>query len=170
MRAALIIGAVAGYGLWTYFTKLRQLNDVRAYHDKAVPYYPQLSTARLDEFATHDLWTHGRAVAAMKEFSRLYQESYLGDTEAATLLRRMQEMRATAMREMHALRLWIPNDLGKDRRMLACIEETDAAMVTALREVADRRGTQGIEPYAGRLRFWDDKEGITVRASNDVWV
>ena len=163
MVAAMMLG---GYGVWWYYTKVQTMNDVRAYQDTPVMYQPVLSTARLDEFQTYDPVSHTRALQSMREFSRLYQESFLADADALDILARMHTMRSQTTRELHALRHWLPNDLALDRRLLACIEETDSAMVTALREVSDRRDVRGYDPVLGRARFQDD---LGVRAIDDEW-
>ena len=70
------------------------------------------------------------------------------------------------MRHLHALKEWLPNDLRLSRRLIAYTDEIDAMMVTSIREVSSRRGIEGVEPQAGRLRLADD---LGVRAADDVW-
>lgn len=165
-RLKVVIGCAVAYGLWRYFKATQALHDVRAYQETKVPYYPHLSTSRLDEFVQYDGWSHSQAVASMEEFSRLYQESFLADSPAKTIVCRLQSSRARCMRHLYALKDWLPNDVRLMRRLIACAEETDAAMATAIEEVSRRRGVEGLEPHAGRLRFWDQ---LGVRASNDSW-
>jgi hypothetical protein len=166
MRIMLGVTLVLAVGLYKYFQSVSALHDVRAYHDADIPYFPHLSTARLDEFATYDRWTHGNAVVAMREFSRLYQETFLADADPERMMCRMQAARATAMKELYGLRMWLPNDASKSRRLATYANEIDATMATILREVATRRGVHGIEPHAGRLRVSDD---LGVHPVDDVW-
>jgi hypothetical protein len=161
--------ALAAVALWWYFDRLRRSNDVRdLLATTAVRFEPRLSEVRMREFADTDRLTHGAAVDAMREFSRLYQESFVPTyaRSAASLVTRMQDWRAVFVREMHALRMWLPNDLPKERRLLAAIEETDAAMELAVQDVSGRlKGTALLRPYVGRQRLF----GGGVRAADDTW-
>lgn len=165
IKAALAV--IAAYVAWKYYGQVRQMHDVRSYQETEIPHAPAISTARLSEFEQYDRWTHGNAIAAIKEFSRLYQESFLGDADAANVLCRMQTMRAKTTKELYGLKMWIPNDVHQHRRILAAIEEIDAMMAATLREASERRGIRGIEPHAGRLRPQDDLGGV--RPADDTW-
>jgi hypothetical protein len=157
-----LAGGAALVGAWHYVTWARRAHDVRSYHDAHVPYHPHLSTARLEAYAVYDRWTHGNAVEAMREFSRLYQESFLQDADPYDLADRMHARRIVTSREIHALRLWLPNDLPKERQLIAYAEEIDATMRAAVEEMYQRRDVRGFNPHVG-----DVPPGV--RAANDVW-
>jgi len=163
MAFVFVASGLALLGAWHYVVSTRRAHDVRAYHDARVPYHPQLSTARLDAFAIYDRWTHGNAVRAMHEFSRLYQESFLHESDPFDLADQMHAQRIATSRELHALRLWLPNDLAKERQLIAYAEEIDASMRAALDEMYLRRDVRGFNPHAG------DDTPTGTKAATDVW-
>lgn len=157
--ALLLLAALAWYA-WTR----RHLVDPRT---ASIRTLPALSERRLVEFAALDPVCASGATDAMREFSRLYQESFLVDAEPCRVARRMHDARAAFAREANGLRLWLPNDAPAERRLVAFAEETDATMAHMLADVAHRRDVRGMEPRAGRLRFQDH---LGVRAVDDEWI
>ena len=159
---ALALLAVLGLGAWA-FRYLRRLNDPLDYLSLSVAYEPQLSIARFEGLRQYDALTYDDAMAAMREFSRQYQASFLAETDPAEVVRGMARARSKMHANFHTLRQWLPNDLPRERRVLAGIEETDARMALAMRDVAKRYPSVALLHGAGILA------DPSVKAAHDLW-
>lgn len=111
----------------------------------------------------YDPMSYDNGIAAISEFSRTYQSSFLAEMDPANVVRAMFLARRSMSREFHALRSWLPNDAALERRLLAGIEETDVAMAMAMADVATRFPCVKLYYGAGILPH------PTVRAHDDTW-
>ena len=141
-----------------------RLNDPMDYASLGVPYEPRLSLARFRDLRHYDPVSYDNGVAAISEFSREYQSSFLAESDPAKVVRLMTRTRRAMHREFHALRHWLPNDARLERRLLAGIEETDAAMAIGLADVAARYPCVKLYLGAGIVTH------PTLRASDDTWM
>lgn len=143
---------------------VRRSNDPLDYASLAVHHEPRISIARFIGLDVYDRISHASGIASITEFSRVYQSSFLAETDAMTVLRDMSRCRLKMHREFHALRLWLPNDAALEHRILAGIEETDAAMALAMKDVTARFPNTKLAFGAGVLGH------PTLRSDTDVWV
>jgi hypothetical protein len=125
-------------GMAWMFWHVRRLNDPLDYASLDVGYQPRFSTARFDGLRKYDPITYDAGFAALSEFSRVYQSSFVEEVRPEVVVKHLASCRNVARKEFHALRRWLPNDLPLNRRLLAGIEETDAAMAVAMADIADR--------------------------------
>jgi hypothetical protein len=132
---AALVAVSIGYHV---FRHVKRRNDPMDYAALDVPYHPQLSTTRFDGLRKYDPVTYDSGIAAMKEFSRQYQSSFLAEVDPTHIVKKMTSSRKKMQREFHALQKWLPNDVHLERNVLAGIEETDARMAHALADVAAR--------------------------------
>jgi hypothetical protein len=163
MLKIFMAGAGVALGAWAYAVSKRA-NDPLEVASTQVDHEPRISTARFEGLDAIDPVTHGAGVAAIREFSRHYQASFLAESDPAEVLRQMSLARRRMQREFHALRMWLPNDAAANRRVVAGIEETDAAMALAMAEVAARFPRLRLAFGAGILQH------PTLRAADDVWL
>lgn len=153
VRSVIAAAAAAAVVAWAWTSR----DDPRGIGGE---FAPRISLVRLAEFEGVDPLAHAAAVAHARDFSRVYQDSFAGDTDARRQARMLHRARRRCAAEMHGLRMCLPNDLNAERRLLHCIEETDAVMAAALAELADRR------PEACVM----SPPGPEVRGAEDVWV
>lgn len=154
--------ALVGLGLAWMFSYVRRQNDPQDYASIG-GHQPRFSVARFDAMRQYDSITYDAGFGALSEFSRVYQSSFLDGVEPETIVRQLAVCRNTARKEFHALRRWLPNDIALDRRLLAGIEETDAAMALAMKDLADRFPAIRLQFGAGILVH------PTLRAADDVF-
>jgi hypothetical protein len=156
---ALVLVIFLGYHI---FRQVKRRNDPMDYAALDVPYQPQLSTTRFEGLRKYDPVTYDSGIAAMKEFSRQYQSSFLAEVDPTHIVKKMTSSRKKMQREFHALQKWLPNDLHLERNLLAGIDETDARMAQALADVADRFAHVKLMYTAGQAVS-------VVRAADDDW-
>lgn len=161
MHPAAVIGLVAGIA-WTAWY-VRRLNDPMDYLSLHVGYQPRFSMARFEGLRQYDSVTYDAGFAAVTEFSRHYQSSFLDGVIPCAVVDSLARCRNQAQKEFHALRRWLPNDLVLERRLLAGIEETDAAMALAMADVADRFPQVRLRSGAGIIGH------PTVKPEGDTW-
>jgi len=160
MKIALVIAfAVVAW----FYQASKRLSDPLDEASLGVGHEPRISTVRFHEFSKIDPVSYGSGIAAVKEFSRQYQATFLAGADVQKSVRDMSRSRRRMQREFHALRMWLPNDAPAERRLLAGIEETDAAMALALSEVADRFPEVSLLFGAGILAH------PVLRAAGDTW-
>lgn len=144
------------------FNYVKRMNDPMDYAALDVRYTPQLSVSRFQGLRKYDHISYDGGVAAMKEFSRRYQSSFLAEVDPTDIVKKMTASRRTMQREFHSLQKFLPNDLIQERRLLAGIEETDARMAQALAEVAARFPQVALLESAG--------QGVSVfKGIDDDW-
>ena len=153
---ALVIWVVLWVG------KMRRAHDPDDYAALATDFEPRISVVRFRPFASVDPVTHDAGVAAVREFSRLYQSTHAHGTDVPGALRGMALARGTARREFHELRMRLPNDAHADRAVLQGIVETDAAMAEAMAELSRRVPECRLMHGAGIVQD-------VVRAAGDTW-
>jgi hypothetical protein len=156
-------GAIAGAAIWALW-KISRLNDPMDYASLHVGHEPRISLARFRDVRHYDPVSYDAGIAAVSEFSREYQSSFLAETDPATVVRAMTRSRRAMHREFHAFRQWLPNDAPLERRILAGIEDVDAAMVVALADVAARFPCVKLYYGAGMTTH------PTLRAADDTWL
>lgn len=161
MHAALVLAVVAT--LYAAFKYISRLHDPDDYLALDVGFEPRISIARFDGFEKYDALSHEAGLFALREFSRHYQSAFLSKADPVAIVSKLARCRRDFVREMHALRMWLPNDAPLERRLLAGIEEADTAMATALAEVAKRYPEVRLAHGAGVLPH------PTLRAHDDVW-
>lgn len=140
---------------------LQRRNDPLDYLGTA--HQPQLSISRFEDLKSYDPLSYQAAVNAIREFSRLYQSSFLADARAMDVLRCMALAKRRMHKELHTLRQWLPNDARMERRVLAAIEELDGRMALAMAEVTERFPETKLAYGAGRVPD-------VVRAADDIWM
>jgi hypothetical protein len=159
LATALVVWVVLWVG------KMRRAHDPDDYAALATDFEPRISVVRFRPFASVDPVTHDAGVAAVREFSRLYQSTYAHNTDGHSVpnaLRGMALARGTARREFHELRMRLPNDAHADRAVLQGIVETDAAMAEAMAELSRRVPECRLMHGAGIVQD-------VVRAAGDTW-
>lgn len=156
---AALVAVVLGVHIFTY---VKRRNDPMDYAALDVPYQPQLSLARFQGLRKYDPITYDSGIAAMKEFSRQYQSSFLAEVDPIDIVKKMTRSRKTMQREFHALQKWLPNDVHIERNLLAGIDETDARMAHALADVVARF------PHV-KLLYAAGQAVSVVRAADDDW-
>jgi len=162
MLKIFIFGLGTALGAWAYAVSKR-MNDPLDYASLQVAHEPRISTARFEGLDAIDPVTHAAGTAAVAEFSRQYQASFLAESDPSDVIHKMSLARRRMQREFHALRMWLPNDAALNRRVLAGIEETDAAMALAMADVAARFPEVRLAFGAGIV------QQPKVRAVGDVW-
>ncbi len=161
MERIAVVSALAGI-VW-YAFRVKRMNDPRDYASIDVAHEPRISTVRFQEFELVDPVSYAAGTAAVQEFSRLFQETFRAKVSMAIVLTKMAHARQRMHREFHALRMWLPNDAAAERRLIAGIEETDAAMALAMYNVVRREPSVTLLHGAGILA------DPTVRAAGDTW-
>ena len=154
-----------GVAVLMYVLKsVRRSNDPLDYASLDARHEPRISVARFADLEVYDRVSHASGIASITEFSRVYQSSFLAETDAMTVLRDMSRCRLKMHREFHALRLWLPNDAALEHRILAGIAETDAAMALAMKDVTARFPNTKLAFGAGVISH------PTIRSDTDVWI
>ena len=158
-----VVASLAGaaVAIWAW-RSVRRLNDPLDYASLGVRHEPRITTARFWGMDTYDKVSHGAGIAAIEEFSRLFQSSHLAEVDALDVVRQMSRCRRRMHREFHSLRMWLPNDSDLERRLLAGIDETDEAMAISLADITHRFPETRLVYGAGML-------GATVRPTGDTW-
>lgn len=124
---------------------------------------PVISIARFLPYRDVDPLDFDDAIAAVREFSRLYQTTFLHGCDVIKTVRLMHSARQTFARNMHRVRFWLPNSSADEAQILAGIEETRGAMAVALAEVTRRFPDV-------RLLYGSGAEmESAVRSVDDVW-
>lgn len=157
------VALVTAIVLLAVFRRVRRLHDPSDYLSLSTGFEPRFPTARFTGFDAYDKVTYDAGMLAMREFSRHYQSSFLAGATPSAVIDAMARCRRDFVREMHALRMWLPNDAPLERRLLAGIEETDAAMAAAMAVVAERFPETKLKHGAGA------NVRSTLRAKDDVW-
>lgn len=155
----LVAIAVIFYFVFRY---IQRLNDPNDYLSLDVPYEPRISISRFRGTREFDPVSYDAGIAAIREFSRLYQSSFLFETNPENVVKKMSHARQRMQKQFHALRLWLPNDMYLERRLVQGIEEVDDAMARALSDVASR--FPDVKLYLGAGKTQD-----RVRAFDDTW-
>jgi hypothetical protein len=145
------------------FRYVRRLNDPNDYASLHVPYEPRISIARFQGLRDADPLSYDAGIAAIREFSRLFQSSFLHETDPHDVVKKMAHSRQRMHKEFHALRLWLPNDMYRERRLVQGIEEVDDMMARALADVAARFPQVKLYFGAGVL------SQAPIRAADDTW-
>lgn len=145
------------------FRFIQRLNDPNDYLSLDVPYEPRISVARFRGTRQYDPSTYDKGIAAIREFSRLYQSSFLFETNPEHVIEKMSHARQRMQKEFHALRLWLPNDMYLEKRLVQGIEEVDDAMARALTDVTSRFPDV-------KLSFGAGKAQDRLRAIDDTWM
>jgi hypothetical protein len=158
----MIVAAVIVIVLYFAFRYVRRMNDPNDYLSLNVPYEPRISISRFGGTRQFDPVSYDAGIAAIREFSRLYQSSFLFETDPADVVKKMSHARQRMHKEFHALRLWLPNDLHVEKRVVQGIEEVDDMMARALTDVTSRF------PQV-KLYFGAGKSQAHVRAYDDTW-
>jgi hypothetical protein len=158
--ALLIVVAAAWYGA----SRIKRLHDPNDYASYYVRHEPRISTAKFEGLHAVDPVSHAAGIAAIREFSRQYQQSFLAETDPERIVRDMSRSRMRMNREFHALRMWLPNDAVAERQLVSGIEETDAAMALAMADLAARFPSVKLAHGAGILA------SPVVRAAEDTWL
>lgn len=161
MNQYIVYVIVLVIGVYT-FKYIKRLNDPNDYLSLNVPYEPRISVARFQGLRSFDTSTYDAGIAAIREFSRLYQSSFLFETNPADVVKKMSHSRQRMHKEFHALRLWLPNDMQAEKRLVQGIEEVDDMMARALVDVTARF------PEV-KLYFGAGKSQAHVRAYDDTW-
>lgn len=99
---------------------------------------PRISVARFAGYRDVDPVDYDDAIAAVLEFSRLYQTTHLEGCDIAKTVKLMDAARRSFCRNMRRVRFWMPNSAADETQLLAGIAETDAAMARTLADVAQR--------------------------------
>lgn len=157
-------GAILAIIVGWWYLRERRLHDPLDVASYAVQHEPRLDVARFDGLRSYDPLNYDDGIAAIREFSREYQESFLNEPDhpVGNVLA-MARCRRRMHKHMHALRMWLPNDSAMERRLLAGIEETDAGMAWAMAELTRRYPGTKLMQGAGILMH------PTVRGYDDVW-
>jgi len=158
LAAILVVGVLA----WFLVRYLRRLHDPLDYAAWNVTYQPQLSIRYFEGMRHYDPLSYDDLVHAMKEFSRLYQSSFLTELRPADVVRDMAKQRRLVHRHAHVLRSFLPNDLRLEKRVILGIEHTDGAIASALEDVVSRYPEVALLYEAGKV----DRH---VRATDDSW-
>lgn len=148
------------YALWSAVSRVSDPNDLASLK---IRHAPAIDTTRFDVYKELDSVSYTAAMSTITEFSRLFQTSFLAETDITQCVTRLHECRAKSMRELHSLRMFLGNDATLDRRMIQSIEDVDAAMARSLADVASRHPSV-------RLLFGSGvyaNDGI--RAADDTW-
>jgi hypothetical protein len=158
-----VLASLAGIAAIAWIWRsVRRLNDPLDYASLDVRHEPRITTARFWGMHTYDAVSHEAGIAAIEEFSRLFQSSHLAEVDPLDVVRQMSRCRRRMHREFHSLRMWLPNDSDLERRLLAGIDETDEAMALSLADITHRFPETRLVYGAGML-------GATVRSAGDTW-
>jgi len=113
-----------------------RLNDPLGYVN--AEYNPHFQTTYFEGTRDFDPVSYDDAMHAIAEFSRLYQTSFLKETDPTNVIKHMSRQRRLMHRNIHILRQYFPNDLALEKRVLLGLELTDGGMAWCLADVADR--------------------------------
>lgn len=137
-----------------------RLNDPMGYVNSK--YNPHFQITYFEGTRQFDPLSYDDAMHAIREFSRLYQTSFLKETDPATVLKHMSRQRRLMHRHVHTLRRYFPNTSQLDKRVLVGLEHTDGGMAWCLSDVTQRH------PHT-HLMYGAGKQEDIVRAAEDVW-
>lgn len=137
-----------------------RLNDPMGYVNTR--YNPHFEVTYFEGTRQFDPLSYDDAMHAIREFSRLYQTSFLQETDPATVVKHMSRQRRLMHRHVHTLRRYFPNTSSLDRRVLVGLEHTDGGMAWCLADVTRRH------PHT-HLMYGAGKRTDTVRAAEDTW-
>lgn len=140
--------------------RIRQLNDPLGYVNTR--YNPHFQTTYFDGTREFDRISYDDAMHAIAEFSRLYQTSFLKETDPAVVIKHMSTQRRLMHRHIHTLRHYFPNDLLLDKRVLLGLESIDGGMAWCIADVARRY------PHT-RLLYGAGIQHNPVRSVDDFW-
>lgn len=147
---------------WLVIRYIRRFHDPLDYRAWDVKYQPVLSILYFKNMRAFDPLSYDDLVHAMREFSRLYQSTFLVEVQPAEVIRDMAKQRRLVHRHAHVLRGYLPNTLRLEKRLLLGLEHTDGAMEYALADVARRY------PEV-RLLYGAGKVDRQVRAADEAW-
>lgn len=157
--AALALGAWAVSHMFLY---IQRLNDPLDYLSLYVSHQPKFSLRYFDGMDAYDPVSYADAMHAIREFSRVYQTSFLADIDPLRATRRMAQQRRLLHRHLHTLRHYLPNDIQLTRRLLVGLEHTDGGMAACMDDVSRRFPEVRLAYGAGVLQ-----QGP--RAVDDTW-
>ena len=154
-------------GCLVYVVKhVRRSHDPLDYAAWNVKFEPRLSTLYFEGMRKFDSLSYDDLTHAIREFSRLYQTTFLQenypDERIRQVVKDMTIQRRLMHRNAHVLRVFIPNDLRLEKRLILGIEHTDGGMASALADVVSRF------PVA-KLYYEAGVRSTGVRAVDDVW-
>jgi len=151
---------IVGIVLFVAGQSISRLNDPLGYVN--TQYNPHFQTTYFEGTRDFDPASYDDAMHAIAEFSRLYQTSFLKETDPATVVKHMSKQRRLMHRHIHTLRQYFPNELRLEKRVLLGLESTDGGMAWCLADVAERF------PRV-RLLYSAGIQHDTVRSVDDFW-
>ena len=127
-----------------------------------VAYEPRMSVLYFEGMRQYDPLSYDDLVHSIKDYSRLYQTTFLSESRIHEVVKDMAIQRRLMHRHAHTLRHHLPNSLHLEKRVLLGIEHTDGAMASMLADTAQRF------PEI-RLLYGAGMKQAPIRAADDVW-
>ena len=167
MTPRVLLGILFVLGCLVFVVKhIGRRHDPLDYAAWNVKYEPRLSTLYFEGMREFDALSYDDLIHAIKEFSRLYQTTFLQenypDDRIREVVKDMAIQRRLMHRNAHVLRGFLPNDLRLEKRLILGIEHTDGGMASALTDVVSRF------PVA-KLYYEAGVRSTRVRPVDDVW-